>query len=168
MRSRQRLSGGVLWDAFLILVLCGGAFVAWRTWDRWKGFVPKLSGVSKEKPVERAEVSLEKKSALAQTRVRQFLAEAGVSEKHILKSYNEARREGGFSWLESTLELSRPPRFQPGPFLKRLLVFLSKNDLVLMQDDAGPDAWTLALGDRDHVFQRLVIRGAYLKGGNDS
>lgn len=168
MRSRQRISGGVLWDAFLILVLCVGAFLAWRTWDRWKGYVPKLSGVSKEKHVDRVNVSLEKKSALAQTRVRQFLAEAGVSEKNILKSYNEARRAGGFSWLESTLELSRPPRFQSGPFLKRLLVFLSKNDLVLMQDDAGPDAWTLALGDRDHVFQRLVIRGAYIKGGNDS
>ncbi len=159
MRKRHHRSGGVLWDAFLILVLCVGAFLAWRHWDRWKGYVPKLSGASKEKQEERADVSLEKRSALAQTRVRQFLAEAGVGEKNILKSFNEARRAEGFSWLESTLEMSRPPRFQAGPFLKRLLVFLSQNDLVLMQDETDQETWTLAFGDRDHVFQRLVIRG---------
>lgn len=158
MRTRRQCSGGVLWDAFLILVLCAGAFLAWRNWDRWKGWIPKIPTVSKGKHTEPVAVHLDRRSAVAQSRVRQFLADAGVGEKHILKSYNEERREGGVSWLESTLEISRPKGFQSGPFLKELLVFLSQSDLALMQDETIQGTWTLAFGDRDHVFQRLVIR----------
>ena len=158
MRTRRQCSGGVLWDAFLILVLCAGAFLAWRNWDRWKGLIPNISAVSKGKHTEPVSVHLDRQSAVAQTRVRQFLADAGVGEKNILKSFNEERREGGVSWLESTLEISRPKGFQSGPFLKSVLVFLSQNDLALMQDATDQGTWTLAFGDRDHVFQRLVIR----------
>lgn len=159
MRSRRYRSGGVLWDAFLILALCVGAFLAWRNWDQWKGFVTQIPGVSKAKHTEPVAVHLDRRSAVAQSRVRQFLADAGVGEKHILKSYNEERREGGVSWLESTLEISRPKGFQSGPFLKSVLVFLSQNDLALMQDATDQGTWTLAFGDRTHIFQRLVIRG---------
>lgn len=158
MRVRRQISGGVLWDAFLILVLCAGAFLAWRNWDRWKGFVTQIPGVSKGKHTEPVAVHLDRRSAVAQTRVRQFLADAGVGEKNILKSYNEERRDGGVSWLESTLEISRPKGFHSGPFLKSVLVFLSQNDLALMQDATDQGTWTLAFGDRTHIFQRLVIR----------
>lgn len=155
---RHHAGGGILWDAFLILVLCAGAFLAWRNWDRWKGFVTKIPTVSRGKPLDAVAVHLERRSAVAQSQVRQFLADAGVGEKNILKSVNEERREGGVSWLESSLEISRPKGFQSGAFLKRLLVFLSENDLALMQDETDEGTWTLAFGDRDHVFQRLVIR----------
>lgn len=159
---RRNLFGGVLWDLFLIVVLCAGAFIAWRTRDRWVGLlkqVPTASRVSSEKKtVQPKAVHLEKESALAQTRVRQFLADSGLTEKHIVKSFTEARNSNGVFWLESTMEISRPKSFQSGPFLKKVLLFLSQNDLALMRDQSDSGVWTLEFGDRAHVFQRLVIR----------
>lgn len=161
MRPRA-VAGGVLWDAFLILVVCVGAFFAWRTRDRWGGAlkkIPGLSGVSdRGNSGKRGNVHLDRRSALAQTRVREFLAHSGVDEKNIIKSFNEERHGGGVTWLESTMEMSRPKSFQSGPFLKNVLVFLSQNDLALMRDELEQGTWTLEFGDRDHVFQRLVIR----------
>jgi hypothetical protein len=74
-----------------------------------------------------------------------------------LKSYNEERHAEGRSWLESTLEIARPAGFRSGPFLKQLLGFLSRSGLALMRDETEGGRWTLDVGDRDHVFQRLVI-----------
>jgi hypothetical protein len=161
MRRRRKSAGGILWDAFVILVLCVGAFFAWRNWDRWKGVLAKIpvSGVSTPpRAVEPVGVRLDRQSALAQTRVRQFLADSGVSEKHILTSFNEQRSEAGVTWLEATMEIYRPKTFKSGAFLEGVLVFLSESGLSLMRDETGKGVWTLEFGDREHVFQRLVIR----------
>lgn len=161
-RPRHR-SGGILWDAFLIVIVCAGGFWAWHTRERWKKFlthttpiVQKWIGSNKQEKA--LAIRLDRKSATAQTRTRQFLVNAGVGENNLFKSYNEERREGGVSWIESTLEITRPPGFQGGVFLKKVLVFLSENDLALMRDETDQGTWTLEFGDRTHVFQRLVIR----------
>jgi hypothetical protein len=153
MRLRRHRSGGILWDAFLILGVCAGAFMAWRSRDRWLNVFQGKTAA----PVASPAVRLNRQSANAQSRVRAFLAASGVGEKHILKSFNQERREGNVSWLESTLEITRPKGFQVGPFLKSVLSFLSQNELALMRDDTDPGTWTLEFGDRSHVFQRLVI-----------
>lgn len=162
MRRPRHRSGGILWDAFLIVIVCVGGFWAWHTRDQWTKFLPHVPGLASrfnsnasEKPPA---IHLDRKSAAAQTQTRQFLVSAGVGEKNLFKNYNEERREGGVSWIESTLEITRPKGFQGGPFLKKVLVFLSENDLSLMKDETDQGTWTLEFGDRTHVFQRLVIR----------
>lgn len=163
MRRRRHRSGGILWDAFLIAIVCVGGFWAWRTRDRWikhLNRVPRVAGWLKlGKPDKPPAIHLDRQSALAQTQTREFLVKAGVGEKDLLKCYNEERREGGIAWIESTLEISRPKSFQTGPFLKRVLAFLSDSNLSLMRDDTHRGTWILEFGDRTHVFQRLVIHG---------
>ncbi|MBK8576416.1 MAG: hypothetical protein IPN90_12310 [Elusimicrobia bacterium] len=150
----------MLWDAFIIGVLCVGAFFAWRNWDRWKGVLARIPGTSTPSPshARPVEVHLDRQSALAQNRVRQFLADSGVGDKHIVSCFNEQKKGGGATWLEATMEISRPKAFQSGAFLKSVLVFLAQSDLALMRDETKEGTWTLEFGDREHVFQRLVIR----------
>lgn len=172
MRRQRHRSGGILWDAFLIVFVCVAGFWAWRTRDRWIKYLNQLPGVAgwlnSGKRVKPPTVRLDRQSALAQTRTRQFLVQSGVGEKNIFKSFNEERREGDVSWIESTLEITRPKGFQGGPFLKKVIVFLSDNDLSLMRDETDRGTWTLEFGDRTHVFQRLVIRDRSSWWGNHS
>lgn len=160
-RSR---GGGFLFDAFLIVVVCSGALALWFTRDQWKGRLPKWPPILKSLPgipavsiPQKTTVDLSRESAVAHARFRVFLSQSGVGEEHILKNYNEERREGGVAWIESTIEMTRPATFRSGPFLERVVDFLPKSGLSLMRDETVRGLWTMEFGDRDHVFQRLVI-----------
>jgi hypothetical protein len=162
--------GGILMDAFLILVLCVGGGVAWWTRDQWIGRVSSfkmpalkspafLSAFSSRSGVPRPPTAdLSRQSATAHARFRKFLGRAGVGDAHVLKNFNEERREGGVVWIESTIEMARPLSFQSGVFLERVVEFLSNSGLVLMRDETERGIWLMEFGDRDHVFQRVVIR----------
>jgi hypothetical protein len=161
-RSR---GGGFLFDAFLIVVVCVGALVLWLTRDQWIGRLPKWPLILKSLPgmptlsiPQQTMVDLSRESAVAHARFRAFLSQSGVGEEHILKNYNEERREGGVAWIESTIEMTRPASFRSGPFLERVVRFLPKSGLSLMRDETVRGLWTMEFGDRDHVFQRLVIQ----------
>ncbi|MBK8871395.1 MAG: hypothetical protein KBD85_03330 [Elusimicrobia bacterium] len=160
MRRCQR--GGVVWDVFLIVVVCGVGFIAWTTRDRWGGPVGEAvrrwvpSGASVDVPMK---ADLKSVSALAQSRLREILADSGVKEKDITSSFNEERRDGGTVWLESTIELDRPKKFNEGFFLRRVLIDGAENGIALMKDYREKGAWTVEFGDRVRVYQRFRFRG---------
>lgn len=160
MRHRQR--GGVLWDVFLIALVCGAGFIAWTTRDRWGGPVRKTfqRWAPPESTAPRVPAAdLKSVSASAQSRLQDILAATGVKEKDIARSFTEERRDDGAVWLESTLELDRPRKFNEGSFLRRALIDGAENGIALMKDYREKGVWTVEFGDRVRVYQRFRFRG---------
>lgn len=152
--------GGVLLDFFLIVVLCAGGAALWMTRARWWEQVSALGGRFRSSPPpskdERVK-DLSARSAAAQSRIRAFLVDAGVSDKDVLKTFNVQREEGGARWVEGTVEVRAGKGFHSGRFLKALLPSLQQEHLRVVTDEATEKRWLLELGEGERVFQRLVF-----------
>ncbi len=158
--------GGVLLDLFLILVLTAAGVGGWLAWRHgslaslWREVpIPSalLGPSAAQEPVGAPDIDVSDRSAWIQSRVRDLLARKGVKEKHILQAYNEQRQEGGIQWLEDTLVLRRPANFDDHGFLSALAPFLAQKRLVLMDDKREGTRWTLTVGDRKRIYQRVVF-----------
>jgi hypothetical protein len=55
------------------------------------------------------------------------------------------------------MELRRPARFNEKGFLSALGAALAEKNLVLIDDRREGDRWSLDLGDRKRVYQRLIF-----------
>jgi hypothetical protein len=168
--------GGVLLDLFLILLilaLLGGGVAAFFLWQRGGGLskfvrravaaapaVPAVSvplpGTGGEAP-QTPDIDVSDRAAWIQGRFRDLLSKQGLAERHVIKAYNEQRQEGGIQWLEATLEARRPARFDDKKFLAALAPALAEKRLSVMEDARVEGRWTLAVGDRKRIYQRLVM-----------
>lgn len=163
--SRKAARGGVLLDLFIIACLLAGAAAAWMYWKRGglkalrlpAALAPTAALSPRAEAPAEPDLDISDRSAWLQARVRDLLARHGVGEKHVLKTYNAQRLEGGIQWLEDTLELRRPPRFDEGRFLAALGAALAERRLVLIKDSREGGRWSLDLGDRKRVYQRIVF-----------
>ncbi len=160
MVRRQR--GGVLWDIFLIVLVCAAGFAVWKTRGRWEKPLRETLGrwVPASAPAkgQTTAVDLKSVSASAHTRLMDILANSGVKEKHVARTFTEERTQEGAVWLESTAEINRPKTFQEGSFLRLVLIDIAENKLALMKDEKENGAWTLEVGDRVRVYQRFRFR----------
>jgi hypothetical protein len=106
MTRRPAARGGVLLDLFIIACLLAGGAAAWLYWKRG-GRVPSLPALlaptatlaPKSEPRAEPDVDISDRSVWLQARVRELLAKYGVGEKHVVKTYNAERLEGGIQWL---------------------------------------------------------------------
>ena len=160
--------GGVLLDLFLIGAILAAGAAGWVTYKKrsWPGFLREAVSAVPSAPAtlgapapSEPDIDVSDRSAWIQGRTRDLLATHGVGEKHVLKTYNVQRQDAGIQWLEDTLEVRRPARFDEGGFLRALGPVLAEKRLVLMDERHEGTRWTLSLGDRKRVYQRLVFEG---------
>lgn len=132
----------------------------WVAWKRGTFSVGKVGALSQGfKGLERAKgAETLQDSAWLQRQVRELLSRSGLSESHVVKSYNRERVDGPERWVEDTLELRRPERFEAAAFLDRLEDVLEKRRLAVLRDLREDGAWTLELGQGGRVFQRIVFQ----------
>lgn len=151
--------GGILWDLFLIALVCFAGFVFWKTRDRWAKPIleqcRRWGGAKATSMPEKPKVDLKNASASAHARLMDILAGSGIKEKHITRGFTEERWQDGAVWLESTVEIRRPSSFNEGHFLRRALIDVAENGLTLMKDNRDKGAWTVEFGDRVRVYQRF-------------
>jgi hypothetical protein len=153
-------------DLFLILVLIAAGIAGWVAFKKgslsgmWRALpMPGALAPAPEPAGQPAEpdIDVSDRSAWIQSRVRELLAKEGVKEKHMLRAYNAERQEGGIQWLEDTLEIRRPAKFDEKGFLEALAPVLAKKRLVVMDDKREGGKWTLSLGDRKRIYQRVIF-----------
>lgn len=177
-RSRRGSRGGLLVEAVLSLLLVAAGALLWVLWRR--GAVTaafsrpaagpgeagkRLKGDGADTAPAAPAQDARETSAWTQSRVRDILAECGVRDKHVLKSYNRQRDEKGSAWLEDTMEIKAPTTFDGRGFLARLLVPLRTRGLRVMTDKRAAGAWRLEIGDGRRVFQRLIVFEVPAAGG---
>jgi len=166
--------GGILLDFFFILLIISGGAAAWLSRDRWWPIVahrlpwetaaargrPSLWNGAAAAPGGQDSSTALHRGASFQAAVRDLLAQSGVGDRNVLKTYTEERGGDGDRWVESTLEIAPDGEFHTGRFLERLAPALHRSGLSVLRDDSEGERWVLELGDRDRVFQRLVFQTA--------
>lgn len=161
--------GGVLLDLFLITAFLIGGAAGWVAWKRGSlpGLPRELTSFISSAPVKGSEgtaaepdIDVSDRSAWIQGKVRDLLTAGGAGEKHVVRVSNAERQEGGIRWLENTLVVRRPPRFDEGKFLSSLGPALAEKNLVLMADRRDGAARVMELGDRKRVYQRLIFESS--------
>jgi|GEM_PF-4752455 len=153
--------GGVLLDVFFIVVLCAGGFLAWKhredLWKRASRFWPACARPASSQPVWQKPQNHLQRSAKAQAATRRFLDDVGLKERDLVKSWNQEYENERGRWLESTMEFNLPNRFNTGVFLEKLGAFLNQEGLFLMTDQNKKNTWLIELGDKQRVFQRVIV-----------
>lgn len=172
--------GGVLLDLFVIGVLVGVGFWAWKNaphWvppGGWSRCVKKWGHRTRvffhrERPSEgltggagsfnplSSKKSLALWAAPRQAGFRKALAAAGVEEKNILKAFNESMEDAEARWVMSVLEISAPEGFHSGKFLQSLVPFLNESKWRVLKDETVRGRWVLEMGVGEWVLQRLVV-----------
>lgn len=159
MRRSRRDSGGILLEALLAALLVAAGAALWVAWKRGTFSVGKAGALSQgSKGLERAGgAETLQDSAWLQRQVRELLSRNGLSESHVVRSYNRERIDGPERWVEDTLELRRSDRFESAAFLDGLERVLEKKRLAVLRDLREDGAWTLELGQGGRVFQRIVF-----------
>jgi hypothetical protein len=158
--------GGFLLDLFLIVAILAAAAAGWVAWRRGSlrdllrtasAVLPAVPASPAAQPMAEPDIDVSDRSAWIQGRVRDLLSKSGVKEKHVLRTFNAQRQEGGIQWLEDTLEVRRPAVFDERQFLLRLAPLLAEKKLSLMEDRREGSRRELAVGDRKRVYQRLIL-----------
>ncbi|MBL0350626.1 MAG: hypothetical protein IPP68_09680 [Elusimicrobia bacterium] len=152
---------------FLILVLTAAGVAVWRARDAWRPLWDRATGGTGAPPTA-ALADLSSQSVWLQSRVRDALSAAGVREADVLKSVNEERADATGRWVESTLEVRPREPFHSGRFLQRLAPVIHEGGLAIQKDQKDGDRWVLELGDRERVFQRLVVHPSPAPRGGPS
>lgn len=137
--------GGLLRDAFLLLLVIAGAAAFWF----YAG--PRLS--RRPRAVSPAP-NLGAVSVQWETETRGLLVEAGLKETHVVKAYNKERQEGPAQWVESVLELDPPPSFNQASFIEKWTKSAEARGLRVVREGSS-DQWTVQ--DKGRVVQRLVF-----------
>ena len=152
---------------FLILVLTAAGVAVWRARAAWRPLWARVTAGSGTTPTP-ALADLSSQSVWLQSRVRDVLSDAGVREADVLKSVNEERTDATGRWVESTLEVRPRGPFHSGRFLQKLAPVIHEGGLAIQRDQKDGDRWVLELGDRERVFQRLVVHPSAARGGSSA
>jgi hypothetical protein len=163
-RDSAAAAGGVLVELVLAVLLVAAGAALWVAWKRGAFSVGNLrkgplalAQRSEDQGRVKGATSPLDDAAWLQRQTRELLAKSGVADAHVLKTFNRERGDGKDVWLEDTLELKRPARFEAAAFLDGLERALEKRELSVVRDLREDGKWTLELGRGGRVFQRVVF-----------
>ncbi len=170
--SNQR--GGILLKLFFIIFFVAAGAAGWFYWKHRR--MPSIQELKKTESAATREVArladriggqnesgpVTKDSrglcAWVQSKARESLVKQGLKEADVLKSFNAERQKDGVLWIEHTLEVRRPAGFRPAVFRRDIEHLAKSKGLVLLRDDKTPDLWTIEVGYKDRIFERLILR----------
>lgn len=172
MFSNQR--GGIIFKLFFLIFFVVAGALGWFYWNHRRmptlrelkktesaatkqvsQLADKINGQNESGPVSKDSRAL---CAWVQSNARGSLVKQGLTEADVLKSFNTERQKDGVLWIEHTLEVRRPAGFRPEIFRRDIEHLAKSKGLTLLRDEKAPDLWTIEVGYKDRVFERLILR----------
>jgi hypothetical protein len=97
--------------------------------------------------------------AWLQGQCRELLVKHGLTDSQVLKSFNAEREAKGVRWVEQTLEVRTPAGFKPAKFQQELSGIIKPKGLTILRNEKKDHFWTLEVGYKDRVFERILFHG---------